>query len=148
MNLFDFDPDGVLLVDGYALVKAAFPGINVHSVFDSRKALNKILEQVTFDPWFNVGTPNAGWWYTVVPREDLDVPFEFEHIVNSYALNLLDPVTGYVFVGVRKTDIVSTFWVNGSEHAAFADGVVVRLIPSLDPRFHTHLEFNRILRRG
>lgn len=146
MNLFDFDPDGVLLLDGYALVKAAYPSINVHSVYDCRKALDKILGQVIFDPWVNVGTPNAGWWLTVAPRTDLEVPFEFDHVVNSYALNLLDPVTGYVFVGVRKTDIVSTFWVNGSEHAAFSDGVVVRLIPSLDTRFHTHLEFNRILR--
>ena len=134
MNIYDFDPDKVGLLDGYHLVKKAVPGTDLRDLEACQLVLVDILEQMTFDTWSNVGTPHAPWWLKLTKKTNLKSNFKFEHMINSYALNILAP-SGVIFKTMQRTDIVSRFAVDDKSYYGFADGLIVKAVPSLDERF-------------
>lgn len=134
MNIYDFDPAKVGLLDGYHLVKRAVPETDLRDVRACEKVLVELVTQMNFDTWSNVGTELAPWWLKLTKKTDLKSKFKFEHMVNSYALNILAP-SGVIFKTMQRTDIVSRFAVEKKSYYGFADGLVVAGMPSLDKRF-------------
>ena len=133
MNLYDFDPDKVCLLDGYFLVKRAFPKINLYDFEACENALNLILSEVKLDVWDNVNTNQARFWFKVSFKHRMR-SHPFGKLEANYALAVLTPV-GKIFDSVMKTNVVGTFEFESEKYVEFADGLIVRLRPSLDRRF-------------
>lgn len=134
MNLYDFDPDKVCLLDGYYLVRKAFPKVNLYDFEACEKALALILSEVNLNAWGNVGSTIASFWLEISFKKKIKGPHPFAKIESNYALAVLTPA-GKVFDTARKSDIVGSFIFEGEKYVQFGDGLVVRLTPSLDRRF-------------
>lgn len=134
MNLYDFDPDKVCLLDGYNLVRKAFPKINLYDFEACKKALALILSEVDLNAWGNVGTSIAQFWLEISFKKKIKGTHPFAKIESNYALGVLTP-DGRVFGIVKKSNVVGTFTFDDERYVEFADGVVVSLTPSLDRRF-------------
>lgn len=134
MNLYDFDPDKVCLLDGYYLMRKAFPKINLYDFEACEKALALILSEVNLNAWGNVGSSIAQFWLEVSFKQKTKGSHPFAKIESNYGLGVLTPA-GKVFDSVKKSNIVGSFVFEGEKYVEFADGLVVRVRPSLDRRF-------------
>lgn len=134
MNLYDFDPDKVCLLDGYYLVRKAFPKINLHDFEACERALALILSEVTLNAWGNVGSSIAQFWLKISFNKKIKGSHPFSNIESNYGLGILTP-DGKVFDSVMNNNIVGTFVFEDEKYAEFANGLIVSLRPSLDRRF-------------
>lgn len=141
MGLHNFHPRNALLLDGYFLLKKVYPGINVFDLDECKKKLDMIIYNVVFSPW--TGEPhNPGFWLNVSHSPKATSQTLSDKVIGNYALSALAP-SGVFIRSMRRTDLVATFGVEGQEYAQFADGTVVRILPSLDRKFlelHVSLE--------
>lgn len=153
MSLQNFDPTTVILLDGYELVKACYPKINLYDYSSARKALDFILKKYTPAPT-REATNNGGYWIrwteTILDEEnsesseknsELGLPTEtsFDSLekkldTSSWCVNWLLP-SGLIVTQVRRVDYQASFFYKDVEHVQFSDDSIVSLDFSLDTRF-------------
>lgn len=144
MNLYDFDPEKVCLLDGYALVRDCFPKIDLNNFEACQDAWELIKREVVFNPLAQMGQSDAVYWLKISSKKGHEKSSLTKTIQTKWALSILTP-SGKIFEVVKKSNIVGSFWFEDELFAEFADGLIVRVEPSLDRRFLVkHIEVKQV----
>lgn len=141
MNLLDFNPARVVVLDWFPVIEDIFPDVNIADEPGWRPKLEDIIKYLDFSFIADTEEPNSVYWVSASLKEDMVLPNKLKKKFNkfvaessSWALDWLLP-SGIILADMEHKGAVSSFTVNGKKYASFVDGVVVSLKPEVHPIF-------------